>query len=82
MSKENTKNLTHPAGTEETLLDQLAQAIQDEATDLDWYACLIAADAVIKHLNLKQEYSYTRQRRRLSATDYRYVSNWKNDYKP
>lgn len=58
---------------------RIAEIIYGEGDEIAWNRSVQLADMIIWEMGLRQEWAYTKPRRRLSAAEYRYVTEWVRD---
>lgn len=58
---------------------RIAEIIYGDGDEIAWNRSVQLADIIIWEMGLRQEWAYTKPRRRLRAAEYRYVTEWVRD---
>jgi len=55
---------------------RIAEIIYGDGDEITWGRAIQLADMIIWETGLRQEWSYTKPKRKLSAAEYRFVTEW------
>ena len=58
---------------------RIAEIIYGDGDEITWARAIQLADMIIWETGLRQEWAYAKPKRRLSASEYRYVTEWVKD---
>lgn len=58
---------------------RIAQILYGDGDEIAWGRAVELADLIIWETGLRQEWAYSKPKRRLSASEYRFVTEWTRD---